>query len=711
MSEGCLLSTACIERMFDLMKRLLSFTLVLTIFTGLLPGIPLTVAAIDPYEMIIPSAPLSGIKVSDYKFGNNFISNNYAVKAANNLSQAEAKIAELRNNATVYFTAGFQVNVPSTKVTTMAFKIDTADGNNDTAALYGFDLPSNHGFSGITLPTISYTGWQNDYSGFIHNVSDNYERDDGVGLKNNNDDLYAVVTDNGFEGYWSSPVGRNFASGVHNTTGITSPKKWEFEFYFFAEVPGVYELQIALASDKNTDGDDGILAVETITITVNEPPPPKSATPTASVTTVAKTSEPQIDVDFALTSTNDGNWKVYANNTTGTPHSTVTADFSAPTLRLSNLSTNNIAPGTYYVSVTESGKTESDRLALTVGAFVPPTFAVTVTSAGTGATGAGSYAQGANVNITAGTPPSGQIFINWTTTSSGVSLTNANSASTSFTMPANAVTVTANFETVPPFSAAKVEPQSHIFPSKNAGYNNVTEVDLTRAFEIENTGTMPITGLTAVLSNTNFTVSTPLTANTIAVNGKVSLAIRPAPGLAINTVPYTATLTVNWTENPGSPIVVNLSFTVSDNLPHILIIQAGVGGTITKGISGQYLKETIIDIAAAANNGFRFNGWTSSNGGLFANANHTDTKFSMPNNATIITANFVSTGFLYGDLNGDGKVDSADLVLMLRYFARPGVEIDLRAADVNGDGVVNMADLILLLRYFSQPNIVLGPSN
>jgi endoglucanase len=66
-------------------------------------------------------------------------------------------------------------------------------------------------------------------------------------------------------------------------------------------------------------------------------------------------------------------------------------------------------------------------------------------------------------------------------------------------------------------------------------------------------------------------------------------------------------------------------------------------------------------------------------------------------------------GVVYGDLNGDGVIDGADVILMLRYFTRPDVAINLAAADVNGDGTVDIADLILLLRYFSQPGIVLGP--
>lgn len=76
---------------------------------------------------------------------------------------------------------------------------------------------------------------------------------------------------------------------------------------------------------------------------------------------------------------------------------------------------------------------------------VAATYAVTVNkneNYGT-VTGAGSYASGATVNISA-TPAGGYEFVNWTT-SDGVTFDNANSASTSFTMIGSAVTVQANF--------------------------------------------------------------------------------------------------------------------------------------------------------------------------------------------------------------------------------------------------------------------------
>jgi hypothetical protein len=54
-----------------------------------------------------------------------------------------------------------------------------------------------------------------------------------------------------------------------------------------------------------------------------------------------------------------------------------------------------------------------------------------------------------------------------------------------------------------------------------------------------------------------------------------------------------------------------------------------------------------------------------------------------------------------GDLNGDGRVDFEDLLLMAEAFGRRGVNL---AADLDGDGVVDAADLDLL-----RENYTFGP--
>jgi len=107
---------------------------------------------------------------------------------------------------------------------------------------------------------------------------------------------------------------------------------------------------------------------------------------------------------------------------------------------------------TCYDGGTDSG---SDRWAGDVDRFLrgldgtPSTvtnYKVTISGGGTDATGAGDYAVGDSVAIFAGYAPTGKQFKNWTTSSNGVTFVNENSARTKFKMPANAVTVTANFE-------------------------------------------------------------------------------------------------------------------------------------------------------------------------------------------------------------------------------------------------------------------------
>lgn len=63
-------------------------------------------------------------------------------------------------------------------------------------------------------------------------------------------------------------------------------------------------------------------------------------------------------------------------------------------------------------------------------------------------TGSGNYAEGTTVNITADTTPAGKEFDQWTT-ADGVSFANAAESSTSFTMPAKAVTITATYKDLP----------------------------------------------------------------------------------------------------------------------------------------------------------------------------------------------------------------------------------------------------------------------
>jgi hypothetical protein len=75
-----------------------------------------------------------------------------------------------------------------------------------------------------------------------------------------------------------------------------------------------------------------------------------------------------------------------------------------------------------------------------------------------------------------------------------------------------------------------------------------------------------------------------------------------------------------------------------------LKIEAGEGGTIPAGkeidINGKHEEGSKIPIIARSNVGYYFVNWASNNGGTFADANDSQTTFTMPGKDTIVTAHF-----------------------------------------------------------------------
>jgi hypothetical protein len=106
-----------------------------------------------------------------------------------------------------------------------------------------------------------------------------------------------------------------------------------------------------------------------------------------------------------------------------------------------------LAPGTYQVRTkATSSHFASAAATLIIAAYVPPapaTYAVTVM----GGSGSGAFEEGATVTITANAPAEGKVFGTWM--SDEVTFTSATSATTTFTMPAKAVTVMANYKDDP----------------------------------------------------------------------------------------------------------------------------------------------------------------------------------------------------------------------------------------------------------------------
>ena len=90
---------------------------------------------------------------------------------------------------------------------------------------------------------------------------------------------------------------------------------------------------------------------------------------------------------------------------------------------------------------------------------------------------------------------------------------------------------------------------------------------------------------------------------------------------------------------------------------------------------------------------------------------------------SLMPSGILAEEFVYGDVNGDGKVNSRDVILLKQYLSNyddetgtSTVEIN-PGADANGDGKVNSRDVILLKQYLSNyddetgtSTVQLGPS-
>ena len=68
----------------------------------------------------------------------------------------------------------------------------------------------------------------------------------------------------------------------------------------------------------------------------------------------------------------------------------------------------------------------------------------------------------------------------------------------------------------------------------------------------------------------------------------------------------------------------------------------------------------------------------------------------------------IASEILYGDVNGDGKVNGKDATRLIQYLAGWDVKIDQSTADVNGDGKVNGKDATRLMQYLAGWDVTLG---
>ena len=181
-------------------------------------------------------------------------------------------------------------------------------------------------------------------------------------------------------------------------------------------------------------------------------------------------------------------------------------------------------------------------------------------------TDASPYVEGAEVSIKA-EPAEGYEFVNWTAAPAG-EFENANAAETTFTMPAEAVTVTANFELIPTYEltmAADPEVGGTATDLTDASpYAEGTEVSIkaeaVAGYEFVN-WSVPVGGFdNANAAETTFTM--PAEAVTVTANfeevppGVPTVTTKAASGVSTSS----ATLNMDYTVGDFSPVQVRFAY-------------------------------------------------------------------------------------------------------------------------------------------------------
>jgi len=112
------------------------------------------------------------------------------------------------------------------------------------------------------------------------------------------------------------------------------------------------------------------------------------------------------------------------------------------------------------------------------------------------------------------------------------------------------------------------------------------------------------------------------------------------------------------------------SIRVNPYITYALDLRANPGGSVRGADSGQYASGEKITITAIPSHGYIFSGWHSENGGEFTDASHTTTVFTMPGNATTVTAFFTYTGIPAGSIGDGGGII---LPTPVHYFTNSSV--------------------------------------
>jgi hypothetical protein len=252
--------------------------------------------------------------------------------------------------------------------------------------------------------------------------------------------------------------------------------------------------------------------------------------------------------------------------------------------------------------------TMAGNYSITANFEVAAPYTLTMAVAGAGSTspavGQHTYTAGTSVPITA-TPTGSYSFSHWA--ASAGSFDNASSAITTFTMPGQDVTVTANFVEGPP-----IPPDQYTLTMAVAGSGS----------------TSPAVGPHTYAAGT----VVPIVAT--AAGGFRFLNWVAAAGTFGSTTTSATTFTM-----PAQNVTVTANFVPVYSLT--MAVAPGGSGTATDLTGASpYTAGTVVSIQAVPIAGYRFVNWTATPAGTFGTATAATTTFTMPAQAATVTAHF-----------------------------------------------------------------------
>ena len=274
--------------------------------------------------------------------------------------------------------------------------------------------------------------------------------------------------------------------------------------------------------------DNGVPLTTTITITISAAGivGAPTANPTAGIYSENQSVElKSTTADATIYYTTDGSEPTI---TTGTPGGT-TKQYTAPISVTGIEGQSNTTTIKAIAVKNDLQDSKVETFAYTIQ-IPEATYTVTVTNG----SGTGEYAQGETVKITAGAAPGGQQFKEWEVVSGTITLASSTSETTTFTMPAEAVSVKANYEVSAKDSITSVEITGIDAPKANTALD--TSADC---------ATKGVSGTTHQITwdpsateagyNTSYTASVTLTAatdyefsnsTTATINGNTATSVK-----------------------------------------------------------------------------------------------------------------------------------------------------------------------------------------